>query len=155
EIDFLKPQFSFLLLRNGIQDKFEAEEFKAGDDLYVAFTAPVDGYIALFAKDDSIRCLLPAIDIPDGLLKVNANSRKLFFKESGERMKIVCNGDVETNAIYVLFSKNPIYRPLSKVVDDGGLPLFSDAEFSKWIGQMRNHDKELQIEIKYITIKNK
>lgn len=59
----------------------------------------------------------------------------------------------EVNAVYIMFSPNPIVRPLSSRIDDGGLAVFSDAEFNHWLADMRNHDRDLQIEVKYIYIR--
>ncbi len=154
EISYLKPQFSALLLRNGTKENCEDEEFHTDDYLYMQFHSPVAGYIALFAKDDSIRCLLPCIDAHKGVQEVKANKKHLFFTEYGERLQMFCaTPPAEVNTIYILFSPNPITRPLSKHLDDGGLPLFSDAEFQRWLAKMRTHDKELQLIVKYITIK--
>ncbi len=153
ELAYLKPKFLSKLLRNGTKDNFESEEFRDGDNLYFAFTSPTKGYLSLFTKDDSIRCLLPYVDEPSGMLSIKANQRYLFFTEYGERLQMYCSGATEINTIYVLFSPNPIVRPLSEHVDDGGMAVFSDEEYKKWLAKVRSHDKELQMEIKYITIK--
>ncbi len=152
ELEYLKPQFISKLLRNGTKDHFEAEEFKEGDYLYFAFTSPMKGYLSLFVKDDSIRCLLPYVGEENGTLKIKANKRHLFFTEYGEKLQMFCPGATEVNAVYVLFSPNPIVRPLSENLDNGGMSVFTDEEYNKWLAKVRSHDKDLQMEIKYITI---
>ena len=151
EVAYLKSQFATQLLRNGTRENFESEEFRDGDYLYASVTSSVEGYIAIFCKDDSIRCLLP--DAPDGIQRIEVGRRHLFFTERGKRLQMVYDSASETNAIYFLFSPNPIIRPLTRKIDDGGLPVFSDDEFNRWLADMRNHDRQLQIEIKYIYIK--
>ena len=119
-----------------------------------AVISPIEGYIAIFCKDDSIRCLLPAIDTTDGVERIEANKRHLFFTGYGNRLQIGYNGADEVNSVYVLFSPNPIIRPLSAKIDEGGLPVFSNDEFNQWLSEMRNHDRDLQIEVKYFYIRD-
>ncbi len=153
EIEYLKPQFIAALLRNGTTDDHRSDDFRKGDFLYLSFLTPVEGYLAVFAKDDSIRALLPDLNEPTGMLKVPANKRQVFFSEYGQRLRMVCSAPVETNAIYILFSPHPVICPVSERVDDGGLPVFTDEDFHKWLAKMRTHDKDLQVVVKYITIK--
>lgn len=154
EITYLKPQFATRLLRNGTQDHHESEEFRDGDYLFMSVISPIEGYIAIFCKDDSIRCLLPAIDTAGGVERIEANKRHLFFTGYGNRLQIGYNGADEVNSVYVLFSPNPIIRPLSAQIDEGGLPVFSNDEFNRWLSEMRNHDRDLQIEVKYFYIRD-
>lgn len=153
EISYLRPQFVTRILRNGTKENFESEEFRDGDYLYMSVTSPVSGYSAVFCKDDSVRCLSPDADAAEGVQRIEANRRHLFFTERGKRLQIGYTGVDEVNAVYFLFSPNPIICPLSKHVDNGGLPVFSDEEFNRWLSEMRNHDKKLQIEVKYIYIR--
>ena len=39
--------FTSKILRNGKEDKFESDDFKNGDDLYLAFQTPAKGYLAV------------------------------------------------------------------------------------------------------------
>ena len=153
EIAYLKPQFITRLLRNGTKTNFESEEFRDGDFLYMSILSPVPGYVAIFCKDDSIRCVLPDIESPNGVQPITANRQNLFFTEYGKRLQIGYPGHDEVNAVYFLFSPNPIVRPLSESLDEGGLPVFSDEKFNRWLSDMRNHDKELQVEVKYFYIR--
>lgn len=154
EIDYMKPQFVTRILRNGTKENYESEEFRDGDYLYMSVVSPVSGYAAIFCKDDSVRCLLPDVEAAEGVQRIEAGQRRLFFTERGKRLQIGYNGTDEVNAVYFMFSPNPIIRPLSKRVDDGGLPVFSDEEFARWLADMRNHDRKLQVEVKYIYIRD-
>ena len=60
------------LLRNGTEDRFESEQFKSGDDLFLSFQSPVNGYLAVYLVDDDeqVQCLLPYRDQKDGIYKV-------------------------------------------------------------------------------------
>ena len=50
-----------LVLRNGIEDRFESDTFKSGDDLYISFQSPTNGYLVVYLVDTEQRafCLLP------------------------------------------------------------------------------------------------
>ena len=49
------------LLRNGTEDKFEGNEFRTGDDMFLSFRSPMDGYLTVYLYDgeDTVFCLLP------------------------------------------------------------------------------------------------
>ena len=68
------------ILRNGIEDKFEDADFRNGDDLFLSFRSPVDGYLAIYLVDSEPRayCLLPYREQKDGIYRVEANKRLKF-----------------------------------------------------------------------------
>ena len=43
EITTAKPIFEAKVLRNGTTSKFESDNFKSGDDLFLSFKSPIDG----------------------------------------------------------------------------------------------------------------
>lgn len=53
--------FQAKILRNGTEDKFEEEEFRDGDDLYLSFRSPTDGFLTVYLVDatETAYCLLP------------------------------------------------------------------------------------------------
>lgn len=61
EIVSSKVEFDSRILRNGTEDRYEADRFREGDDLYISFAAPVDGYVAAYLIDNenTAYCLLP------------------------------------------------------------------------------------------------
>jgi len=69
------------VLRNGTEDKFESDEFRSGDDLYLSFISPISGYLAVYLVDaeQTTYCLLPYRNQTNGIYKVEANRRYLFF----------------------------------------------------------------------------
>lgn len=83
EIVGAKADISVKILRNGTDDRFESSEFRNGDDLYLAFQSPVDGYLAVYLidKHDDAYCLLPYRGQSEGIYRVEANRRYLFFSE--------------------------------------------------------------------------
>lgn len=51
EIVSASVDFKALVLRNGTDDKFESNSFKSGDDLFMSFQSPVDGYLVVYLID--------------------------------------------------------------------------------------------------------
>ena len=41
------------ILRNGTEEKFESSEFRSGDDMYLYFQSPVDGYLTVYLLDET------------------------------------------------------------------------------------------------------
>ena len=81
EIVTASIDFKAKILRNGIEDKFESDTFKSGDDLYLSFTSPVSGYLAVYLidADNQAFCLLPYRNQTTGIYPIEANHRYLFF----------------------------------------------------------------------------
>ena len=71
------------ILRNGTEDKFESEEFKSGDDLYISLISPINGYVAIYLidNDNTAFCLLPYQNQEYGNIKIRANERYVFFSK--------------------------------------------------------------------------
>jgi len=152
------------VLRNGTEDRFESSDFRSGDDLYLSFISPVNGYLAVYLVDAGQKayCLLPYRNQTDGIYKVEANRSYLFFnvKEAPQQERpyvdeyvMTCSRSSEQNQIYVIFSP----QPFAKAADNASaemLPrelVFED--FQKWLVRNRRQDKEMQMLHTVITIK--
>lgn len=157
---------SVRILRNGTEDRFESEEFRSGDDLYLSFVSPMDGYLAVYLVDDEHQayCLLPYRNQNDGIYKVVANRRYLFFNSkeatSQERQYVdeytmTCEQSSEQNQIYIVFSP----QPFAKAVDNATAELLPRVlgfeDFHKWLAKSRRHDKNMVLDKRIIKIKNK
>ena len=72
EIVSSKVEFDSRVLRNGTEDRYEADRFREGDDLYISFAAPVDGYVAAYLIDNenTAYCLLPYKGQKEGNVRV-------------------------------------------------------------------------------------
>ena len=72
------------ILRNGIDEKSASSDFRDGDDLYLSFLSPVDGYLSVYLVDteSNAYCLLPYRKQKDGIYRIEANRQYLFFRES-------------------------------------------------------------------------
>lgn len=162
-------EFMSKVLKNGMDERFETSEFMAGDDMYLAFRAPIDGYVAVYLVDESktVYCLLPYRTNSDGKVFVKAHQDYLFFSKSSDNKlfeasqideyTLTCEKGTEHNFLYIIFSSHPFIKANDRKAESekNGLLLprkllFED--FQKWLTKNRMHDKEMRIEIKDLTI---
>lgn len=163
--------FSAHLLRNGVEDKFEDYDYFEGDDLYLSFVSPVNGYLAVYLLDDDgeAYCLLPYSGMHDGVFDVRADKRYVLFSEKCaegtpeetyvDELYLTCDKDIEHNQVYIIFSPNKF----TKVNDsDGGLDAttehilprhLNNQNFHKWLSACRKHDKDMRADKRIITIR--
>ncbi len=145
------------VLRNGTEDKFESDEFRNGDDLYLSFVSPVSGYLAVYLVDAEQKayCLLPYRSQTDGIYKVEANRRYVFFniKEAPPQERqyvdeyvMTCSRSSEYNQIYVIFSPQPFAKAADNASEET-LPRELDFEdFQKWLVRYRKIDANMMLE---------
>lgn len=170
EISSAGVNFTSKILCNGKEDKFESDDFKNGDDLYLAFQTPTKGYLAVYLVDaeNMAYCLLPYRNQTEGIYPVNANQRYLFFSSkeapASERAFVdeyVMTSDrqIEYNFIYVIFSRNQFTKAVDAASDkqiDGyvGTPReLSYENFQKWLTKCMKYDAEMSMKKIPITIK--
>ena len=155
--------FQARVLCNGTEDRFEQERFRNGDDLYLSFQSPVDGYLTVYLLDaeGTAYCLLPYRGDTGGRVAVKGNRRYVFFsvddvlaEERGmvDEYVMTCGNREELNQIYVIFSP----QLFTKAVDYAGegvqpreLPY---EEFQQWLFNCRKQDREMRVEVKHIVI---
>lgn len=151
------------ILKNGIEDKFESDNFRNGDDLFLAFQSPVAGYLTIYLVDNDQQafCLLPYSAQTDGVYTTKANKRYLLFhskyceeKDKGivDEYTMTCEHDTEHNELYIIFSPNKFFKAIDQDAE-GVLPRSLKAEdFHHWIGKCRRHDADMSVKLLPITI---
>lgn len=157
--------FQAKVLRNGTEDRFEGEEFRNGDDLYLSFRSPVDGFLTVYLLDaeGTAYCLLPYRNDTGGRVAIEGNRHYVFFslddvpaEERGivDEYTMTCSRDGELNQIYVIFSP----QLFTKAVDYAGEGLqpreLPYEEFQEWLFKCRKQDPEMRVEVKGILIKD-
>lgn len=170
EIKSARIPFKAALLRNGIEDRNESDQYKDGDYLYLAFTTPVNGYVAVYLYDKSgVSRLLPMRNQTGGSQYVEADKRIVFFSHKKSQYSadigryiysdyseytLFCNEDNELNRIYVIFSPNKFSRPLDNVATESDMPAMLSFEgFQEWLVKSRKQDAEMCLKIKDIIIR--
>lgn len=153
------------VLCNGTDLKFARTDFKSGDDLYLYFQSPVDGYLAVYLLDEvsqMVYCLLPYKSSSEAVTPIEHDKPYVFFsaKHAGDKAHLVdeytmtCNSSVERNTIYVVFSPNEFAKANSNNVEELLPQELSFEEFQKWLSKGKNKDNDMIVLNEPITISN-
>lgn len=156
------------VLRNQPSAEYESEEFVAGNDIYVSFTAPIDGYLAIYLLDsDNAYCLLPYRADKDGFFQITHNKEYILFSQKryseGENPQDIDEYTVTSdkdmsdfNQIYFIFSPNMFRKPtdFTKDMEDGIVypRMMTWENFQEWIIKARKRDKEMSVQVKNIEV---
>ena len=163
EIESAPIDIKAKVLRNGTEDRFESSEFRNGDDMYLSFQSPTDGFLTVYLLDDNgdAFCLLPYRKQTDGIQKISANTTYTFFSEKDvaladrtivDEYTLTCENNTENNQIYIIFSPNSFVKANDNDIGEY-LPREIDAKaFQKWLAKVRRKDKQLNFCSKQITI---
>ena len=159
--------FSAKILNNA-DSKYETENFNHGEDIYLSFRSPVDGYLAVYLIDNSQTafCLLPYENDPTGKVAIKSGKDYIFFskKYAGSNEKnivteymLTCEKALEYNILYIIFSPNEFTKANdNKTKTDNQFTLpreLSFADFQKWLSKNKQIDKDLKYVTKNLTIK--
>lgn len=155
--------FMAKVLRNGTDAKFADVHFRNGDDFFLLFQAPTDGYMAVYLIDNTptAYCLLPYGDDSDGQQLVKHNREYVFFsqdkafeeKANVDEYTLTCEAEVERNQVYVIFSPHPFTKAVDSRVNEALPRQLSFEEFSKWLVKTRKRDTKMGVKVMHIEIK--
>lgn len=163
EIISARTEFVAKVLRNGTEEKYESDTFNSGDDMYLYFRSPVDGYVAVYLIDETptAYCLLPYRKDGDGQQPVKHAKEYVFFspKHAEDTIDILdeytltCSRETEFNQIYIIFSSQPFSKAMDKQEKQLIPRELSYEDFTKWLGKCRRKDVKMGVVVKGITIK--
>lgn len=175
EISNEAVDFTAEVLKNTPSRQAADTDFKQGDNLYLYFQAPADGYMAMYLLDDSQTAwnLLPYSGDSNSIVRVRKGREYYFFDPDNpgeftycdvDKLKMTSRSAVEFDEVYVLFSPNVFNKAaderVTEVVDGHTtvvekLPSkLSLDDFSKWVTRMRKTDKKMNIKRIPIKITN-
>lgn len=152
------------ILCNGTEPRFERSDFRNGDDLYLYFQSPVDGYLNVYLLDETsqtVFCLLPYRRSDAAFVSVKHDTPYVFFSQEKaarnasvvDEYVMTCDRAMEQNTIYVLFSPNQFMKANSRG-ETGTVPRqLSYKEFHKWLTEVRKRDSGMQVVSQHIMIK--
>lgn len=156
--------FTAKILRNGTDEKFASSEFLSGDDMYLYFKSPVNGYLTVYLFDEAIQevyCLLPYKASGEGAYLIEHDKPYVLFSAKDEKVNpgivdeytMTCSHETEFNDVYVIFSPNAFVKANSGESTDDMLPRqLSYKDFHKWLVNNKKRDVELKNEIINIKI---
>ena len=146
--------FTAKVLRNGVEEKFESTEFRSGDDLFLYFKSPVDGYLTVYLLDETsgdVFCLLPYRASGEGAYRIEHDRSYVLFSSKHElnnpgdvdEYNMTCNSDKEYNDVYVIFSPNAFAKANANETMSEVLPRqLSFEDYQKWLAKLRKKDKD-------------
>ncbi len=166
EITHAQADFTARILRNGVDDKFEDSDFNAGDDMYMSFSAPADGYLAVYLFDgaDDAYCLLPYQSSGEGVVKTKAGERYLFFSQDHpygvdhasmvDEYTLTCSSNLEVNRVYVIWSTSSFIKANDRKEEELIPRMLDYASFQKWLSALRMSDRNLSVKTFDLNIRN-
>ena len=161
-------QFTAKILRNAPDVRYEGSEFVAGDQIFVHFTSPVNGYLTVYLLDgENAYCLLPYMDSTTGNFRITHGEEYMLFsrkhpakdenpREIDEYPLTADGGEQDLNQLYFIFSPKEFTKAADKFKkkDDGTLlpRTLPWEDFQKWLLSIRRKDKQMSVQTQYILI---
>lgn len=158
-------------------------QFFEGDDLFLYFRSPINGYLTVFLDDgEQAQCLLPYRTMPKGMeeaMPILADKEYVFFSDKPEHnyfeddffaedtYELVASSDKDLNELYIIFSKKPLNKPILNKDDSNQLNVELEKDnyelprtiyskpFKKWLVKIQQIRNDLQIEQQFISIEKK
>lgn len=165
EIVSAKIEFEAKTLRNGTELRFGDVNFRDGDDLYLYFQSPINGYLAVYLLDElsqTVYCILPYKAQTFSAYPVLANKEYVMFSrkdaDKSERpivdeYTLSCENDKEFNTLYTLFSPSLIGKRNGfddSIEDKPDNISFKD--FKSWLSKTLSKDSNIQFQEINISI---
>ncbi len=158
-------------------------DFYEGDDFFLYFRSPVNGYLTVYLDDNvNAQCLLPYRNMPSGFeeaMPIKADKEYVFFSDKPEfnyfdddffkedTYELYANSEKDINRLYVIFSKKPLNKPILKddehkeiLLDLGkenySLPrVIPSDDFQEWLIKIQQIRDDLVIKTIMISIEKK
>jgi hypothetical protein len=162
--------FEVAPIRYKADKELATDVFKNGDDFFLYFKSPVDGFLTVFLFDITAGeafCLLPYQDSGKGAYPIKFNEEYYFFSpphakaDDGkvDELVMTCAEDKpeEYNQLFIVFSPNPYAKKMAtsgqkQLTDELMTPSSLEyKDFNKWL--MRCQQKDEQMEVRRIPIK--
>ncbi len=146
-------------------------DFYDGEQLYLYFKSPVNGYVSVYVDEGDITYrLLPYVTMGDEYqsgVKVEGDVGYTFFSESKnifdnaivDEIEMYTNKKLEYNNIYIIFAEEAFVKPVlndKELVDNRILPKSLESEkFQEWLQGNRASSPSFQEHKIKISIKHK
>jgi len=150
--------------------KCRTATFYSGEQLYLYFRSPIDGYLNIYLDDgQSVFRLLPYSGVKNAnSVKIEADREYWFFapqkaaanEPKPDELELFTMRTKEFNTLYLVFSEKEYFKPVldSEVASNGGYLLpksLSKREFEEWLaGNRADRDDFLDVE-RFIEIVRK
>ena len=165
EITQSKVDFIAKPLRNGTTLKYQSTDFHDGDDMYLYFESPIDGFLSIYLLDEmaqTVYSILPYKAENIATTPIIGNKEYVFFsireadkkeKSKVDEYNLSCDLDKEFNTLYIIFSPSQFNRKNGFASDFENVPNnISYKEFQQWLSKAMTKDKNIQTTQISITI---
>lgn len=143
------------------------EVFNSGQNFYLHFKSPKNGYVSIFLDDgENVQRLLPYSNQENtDNFQVIADKSYVLFKKSNEiknadEIELFTNHLMEQNRLFILFSTQEFQKPIlekDKKTDKNGYkfpPKMESKKFQVWLQKLRLFNKQIELKIIDLIIKN-
>lgn len=153
--------FEAIVLKNSSDKRNASTTFTHDDDMYLYFSAPVNGYLSAYLLDESgeAYCLLPYSTGDVNEIKTKKGYDYIFFDEQRgtdfgtvDRLRLTAPDHAEYNKIYVIFSPEPFSLPPVKFRVPGAPPSISADDFNTWVIRSRRNDPQMGVKTMNLLI---
>lgn len=158
--DHTGPQFTAKTL-NATDMHAATEHFKSGDDLFLYFQSPVDGYLAVYLWDlnEQVHRLLPYTCTPEQ--KIQAKKEYIFFTTNSKyvpqhfdinqipEFTLSCEKEKEFEMLYIVFSPHHFTIPMDS---NDAIPSLNYHDFQRWYTKGKAQDDGFYVKPIQITI---
>lgn len=154
-------------LRNGTTLKYESVEFKDGDDLYLYFKSPIEGFLSVYLLDQSsgnAYQILPYRRSNGNPYKIIKDKEYIWFSKSAvkneeraliDEYRLNCTRDTEYNTLITIFSPEYFSTAICNE-GDVSIPNFVSKElFMKWLTSFKSKNVNYSIVENILTIKQR
>ena len=156
------------VLRNGTDNHFEDDEFKDGDDLFIQFQSPSDGFLLIYLLDyetNNAYCLLPYNSAKDLSQIIEHDKTYIFFSKNNapqnyksivDEYTLTCSNPSgkDYNEIICLFSQDALVKSNAVTTDKRCPRQVPLDEFEKWCASLQTTSLNTQKIRKPIIITN-
>lgn len=154
EISNEAAAFDALVLRNGTRKANADNRFRDGDDMFLYFNTPVNGFLSVFLEDEEgkVYLLLPYPKDTRTRVAVKKDTEYIFFSPDHvgdqigadvEEVYLTGSDHTEYNRVFVVFSPEYFSRPVMDASQ--GLPVMKSEEFNKWLIKSRRNDSRMNV----------
>lgn len=154
--------FDAIVLRNSTDKRNGSTHFVNGDDMYLYFSAPLNGYVSVYLAEESgeVYCLLPYSTGDVDEIRTKKGYEYIFFdsKRGGndfgvvDELRLTAPDYAEYNKVYVLFSPQPFSPAPVKFRVPGAPPSISTDDFNTWLLRTRRNDPRMGVKSMNILI---
>lgn len=143
-------------------NEVESERFNNNNRIALQFRSPIDGYLAIFLRNDYtdiVSCLLPYETENGKARSIDRNKTHHLLSTKDplypyrEETILVTDRDIEFNTIIFVFSEKEFSMPNTE--NGEYLPELSVEAFTKWLRRNRIKDEHMQVIEKNIEIRKK